>query len=132
MVSPRGQLLWVDDQIQPTAAPRTARARVGLPQIRPAGAAPRIEVGRLRVEQDPVSGAVVAGSVKNDSAVEQKRLVVFVVARRGRRIVAAGRAIVPRLKARDDAKFNAFLIGDARRARLSAAAPPTTFPEPTS
>jgi hypothetical protein len=131
LIPPRGTLAWVDDQIEPERPAHSARARVGLPKAT-ALDPPRIDVGRLRVEQDPVSGAVVEGSVRNRSAVEQKRLVVFVVARRGGRIVGAGRAIVPRLKAHDDAKFNAFLIGDVKRARLTAAAPPTTLVEPTS
>jgi hypothetical protein len=53
---------------------------------------------------------------------------VFIVARRGERVVAAGRSIVPRLKAGASVSFTAFLIGDPRDARLTAAAPPTTLP----
>ncbi len=132
LIEPRGSLVWVDDQIQPDGTPRRARARVGLPRSRPGDDPPRMDVSGLHVDQDPVSGAAVRGRVRNRSAVEQKRLVVFVVARRGGRVVGAGRAIVPRLKARAAATFTAFLIGDARRSRLSATAPPTTLPEPTS
>ena len=65
------------------------------------------------------------GNVANRSAVEQRRLVVFAVARKGDRVVAAGRAIVERLAPGKSAHFTAFLIGDPRGAELSAAAPPT-------
>jgi hypothetical protein len=132
VVPSKGALVWVDDQIQPTGRPRRARATVGLPRVRPDGEPPRIRVSRVRVEQDPVSGSVVKGIVSNASPIEQKRLVVFVVARRGGRIVGAGRAIVPRLKAHDHATFTSFLIGDAEHARLSATAPPTTLTEPAA
>ncbi len=49
------------------------------------------------------------------------------VARRGGRIVAAGRAIVPLVKPGKKAKFNLFFIGNPKGARVTLSAPPTTF-----
>ncbi len=128
VLEPRRELLWVDDQIRPERPPARARARIGRARSAVRGAPPRIRVGALRLGSDPTEGVAVKGSVTNASGVEQKRLVVFVVARRGARIRAAGRSIVPRLKPEESVKFTAFLIGDPRGARLQAAAPPTTLP----
>jgi hypothetical protein len=128
VLEPGRRLLWVDDQIQVTGKPVRAKAVAGRPRARLTGPPPRMELGPLELTDDPTEGVAVKGSVKNASTVEQRRLVVFIVARRGGRIVAAGRSIVPRLKVGATAKFTAFLIGDPRKARLSAAVPPTTLP----
>jgi hypothetical protein len=53
--------------------------------------------------------------------------VVFGVARHGDRVVAAGRAVLPQLAAGASARFEVFLVGDARGARLHLSAPPTSF-----
>jgi hypothetical protein len=128
VLEPRRDLLWVDDQIRPTGKASKARAVAGVPKAKVDGDLPRMKLGALRVEDDPTEGVAIKGSVKNASAVDQRRLVVYIVGKRGGKIVAAGRSIIPRLKPGKTAKFTAFLIGDARKARLTAAAPPTTLP----
>ena len=67
------------------------------------------------------------GGLVNRSKVLQRDIVVFAVARRGKRVVAAGRAAVERLKPGARATFQVFFIGDPRGARLTLAAPPTSF-----
>ena len=96
------------------------------PAHRPAPRAlPQIDVSNLKVEGDPSSGLAVVGDVVNRSQVEQRRLVVFVVGRQGAKVVAAGRAIVPKLGPGAKAHFSAFPIGNPTGARLEASAPPT-------
>jgi hypothetical protein len=120
-------LLWVNDQIQPTAAPVKAAAKAGAAKPL-TGVLPKIVVTKADLVDDPTEGLSVKGAVANRSDVEQKRLVVYIVARQGARITAAGRAIVPRLKVGKTARFTGFLIGDAQGSRITAAAPPTTLP----
>ena len=68
-----------------------------------------------------------AGTVRNRSTVTQQDLVVYAVARRGGKIVAAGRAVLPEVAAGASVPFQAFLVGEPSGARLEASAPPTTL-----
>jgi hypothetical protein len=52
---------------------------------------------------------------------------VYGLARRGGRIVAAGRAVLPEVAANASAPFQAFLVGAPQGATLEASAPPTTL-----
>ena len=124
-LAPRRRLLWVHDQVTASGPPARVRAAVGAGARRVAGPLPRIALRGVHLEGDPASGIAATGKVTNRSAVEQRRLVVFAVALRGRRVVAAGRSIVPRLKPGKSARFTAFFIGDPRGASLRVAAPPT-------
>ena len=89
---PGEEFAWVNDQVTAAAAPRSVR---GEGREGPGGRAarvPRITLTRPRLEQDPVSGVAAAGFAANRSQVEQRKLVVFAVARKGARVVAAGAA----------------------------------------
>lgn len=124
---PGGRLEWVNDQVtldgeaSDVVAQAGAEAKDGPAQL------PQIDVGGLALEEDPVSGTAVSGEVVNRSSVEQRGLIVFVVARRGDEVVAAGRAIVPKLAPGAKARFSAFPIGNPSGARLEASAPPTVL-----
>lgn len=122
-----GELLWVNDQITASGEPQTVEAVVGRERGAPPRALPRIEVGAPRLATDAVTGVEAIGRVRNPSSVDQKRLVVSVVARRGGKVVAAGRAIVARLAAGRAAIYHVFFIGDPRGAQLAVAAPPTVL-----
>jgi len=124
----RATQVWVNDQIAATGPAKSARALAGAGGREIKGDLPRLSVSGLKLENDETSGLAAVGRVRNRSAVEQRDLVVSVVARRGKRVTAAGRAVVRRLKAEGGANFTAFLIGDAKGARLEATAPPTTLP----
>lgn len=125
-----GSLVWVNDQVTLTTPGHDVVARVGA-GARPGPARlPVIEVRDLKVTADASGDVAVSGEVVNRSEVAQRRLVVFVVGRRGERIVAAGRAIVPRLAAGANARISVFPIGDPHGAKLSAAAPPTVVTAP--
>jgi hypothetical protein len=124
-IGPRSRLLWVNDQVTAAGEVSRARAAVGVGGKRVAGALPRLVVQGARLEGDPVSGIAAVGRIANRSKLEQRRLVVYVVALKGREIVAAGRGIVPRIRPGKTVPFTAFFIGDPRDARLEVAVPPT-------
>ena len=125
-----GRHAWVNDQLQ--ASPqdaRTATARLGTARGRAPRELPRIAVSDVRIGGDS-SGVVVRGTLANLSPVPQKRIVVHCVARKGGRIVAAGRAVLDTLAAAGHgrpAPFSVYVIGDPRGADLTLWAPPTTL-----
>ena len=120
--------VWINDQVTATGTPERAKARAGVGGRVLKAAPPRIVVRVPRLQRDPTSGLAATGRIVNRSKIDQRDLVVNVVARKGGRIVAAGRAVVRRLRAGQDARYQAFLIGKADGARLQASAPPTTLP----
>ena len=120
-----GQETWIDDQILTSGTPASVSAIVGdSPSVN--GPLPRIEVHGVHAsEEGGTSGA--AGTVRNGSSVTQQNLVVYVLARRARHVVAAGRAVLPEVGAGASLPFQAFLQGSPSGARLEASAPATTF-----
>jgi hypothetical protein len=128
VLPPHGRLLWVNDQVQASAAPRAVAARVGAGPRSTPSAIPRIALTRPALGVDEVDGTLATGWATNRSAVLQRRLVIFAVARRGARVVAAGRGLIPRLAPGKRARYRIFFVGDPRGARLTLAAPPTAFP----
>jgi hypothetical protein len=122
-----GELVWVNDQVTPAGTPKRVEARVGAEQGGDPRELPRIQIAQPRLIEDRVTGVEAVGRVTNRSDVEQRRLVVSCVARRGDKVVAAGRAIVARLAPGKSASFHVFFIGDPRGARMTVAAPPTVI-----
>jgi hypothetical protein len=116
---------WIDDQILTSGTPASVSATVGeSPSV--SGTLPRIEARSVHAsEEGGTEGA--AGTVHNGSSVTQQNLVVYVLARRAGRVVAAGRAVLPEVGAGASLPFQAFLQGDPSGARLEASAPATTF-----
>jgi hypothetical protein len=126
LVPAHGEATWVDDQVPMSSGPATVGAVVGEAPILH-GAAPQIEVRGVHASEESGTGAGAAGTVRNRSNIAQQRLVVYGLARRGNRIVAAGRAVLPEVAAGASVPFQAFLVGAASGAKLEASAPPTTF-----
>ena len=119
-------LAWVNDQVTLAGEGKAVVARVGVGGKPGPSALPKMEVTGLETAPDPGGGGLtVVGSVANRSGVAQKRLVVFVVGRKGGKVVSAGRAIVEELAPGKSVHFSAFPIGDPTGAELSASAPPT-------
>lgn len=125
-LGPGERLSWVNDQVNAPDA-RRLKAIVGKERSTMQGRVPEIRVGPARLERDPVSGILAEGRVSNRSKVLQKQLTIHAVARRGSRVVAAGRGQIEELKAGRRAKYTIFFIGNPRGAELSLFAPPTTF-----
>lgn len=126
-VPANGQLEWVDDQVAASGAPKRVEATIGAELGSAPRELPKLELTQPRLIEDRVTGIEAVGRVANRSDVEQRRLVVSCVARKGDTIVAAGRAIVNRLAVGKSATFHVFFIGDPRGSRLTVVAPPTVF-----
>jgi hypothetical protein len=120
------QTTWVDDQVQVGGTPASVAALVGGAPSAPTSV-PRLRIGGVRTIEDPASGPGAAGTVANESAVTQHNLAVYALARRGGRIVAAGRAVLPELPAHGSSAFEVFFVGSPKGAQLQVSAPPSTF-----
>ncbi|MGZ4276885.1 MAG: hypothetical protein ACXVVU_09520 [Solirubrobacteraceae bacterium] len=119
---------WVNNQIPATGTAAVVKAVVGVGKGSAPHRVPAFSFTKVRLGSDS-SGALLKGFIANRSSVAQKRLVISCVARRGGRVVAAGRAIVDQL-APSGAKpqlFRIFFIGNPQGARLSLFAPPTVL-----
>ena len=121
-----GELTWIDDQIQVSAKPASISARVGegAPVV---GAVPQLSVEGVHPFEDPSSGPGAEGTVVNHSTLNQAEVIVYAIARRGGKIVAAGRAVLPLVAAGAKAHFQLYFVGDPRGAQLQVSAPPTTL-----
>jgi hypothetical protein len=125
-IPPHGTADWVNDQLPPGGRPASVSARIGqAPAV--AGQLPKLTIAAAKISEDPASGVIAEGTVTNSSKVSQGGLVVFALARRGARIVAAGRAVVAELAPGSSAPFQASLVGDARGAGLELDAPAASF-----
>ncbi|HEU0250999.1 MAG TPA: hypothetical protein VFR48_09775 [Solirubrobacteraceae bacterium] len=124
-LQPSQDTVWIDDQVHSEAAPASASAKVG-EGTHPSGATPKLSVEGLHSSgEGGESGA--EGSVKNQSGKTQLNLVVFVLASRGGKTVAAGRAVLPEVLPGASDSFQVFFVGDASGATLRASVPVTSF-----
>lgn len=124
LLEPGQELWWVNDQVSSSGRPARIKALVGA--SKPGGAdAPRISLSAVRLDKDPVSGVAATGRARNRSDVEQRRLPIFCVARKGDRVVAAGRAIIDKLRPGKSRRFTIFFIGDPSGAELTLGVTPT-------
>lgn len=123
---PHGVLRWVDDQVQATRPPASLQVQLG-EGTAVAGTPPVLAVAGTKPFEDPANGAGVEGDVANRSTVAQHELIVYAVALRAGRPVAAGRAVLPALGTGASVRFQAYLVGDAAGAQLTVAAPPSSF-----
>jgi hypothetical protein len=108
---------WVNDQVTAASAPRSVRARVGAAP--PATSVPRVLVTGVRFDGDS-TGRYLTGRVVNPSRRALRNVAIFAVALKGSRVVAAGRALVPKLPAAGSPKkvvFRLFFVGEPRGAR---------------
>jgi hypothetical protein len=121
---PGQELFWVNDQVVSSGKPAQARSLVGSGK-QVSGAVPDIGTEGVHLLNDPVSGMSALGHVVNHSKLLQRRLPVFCVARRGDAIVAAGRAILEKVKPSKPASFQVFFIGNPRGARMTCTPLPT-------
>jgi hypothetical protein len=126
ILRPGERVTWVNDQVLATGKPAKVKVRVGQAGEAP-GALPRVDITAPRFEQDPVSGLSVVGRAHNRSDVLQRQLTLYAVARKGDRIVAAGRGGIERLRPGRRAGYQIFFIGNPKGARVELAAPPTTL-----
>jgi hypothetical protein len=129
LVPSGGEVYWVDNQILGNGAPRKVDVKVGRAKGPVPRAIPQIRLTKVHFDKD-VSGPFVAGVIANHSKVLQRRLTVFCVARRGGKIVAAGRAVVDKLAPAPTPKpvrFSIYFIGNPTGAKLSFSVPPVNL-----
>jgi ribosomal protein S11 len=122
---------WVNNQILVSGKAAKAVAQVGRAKGKAAsGALPKIAIEGVTHDRDE-DGFFAQGTLKNESSVSQKRLVVTCVARDGGKVIAAGRAVVDKLDpfatTKKPTKFNVYFIGDPKSAKLDCSAPPTVL-----
>jgi hypothetical protein len=121
----RGDGVWIDDQIPGTSAKRLA-TKIG-EGTAVNGAVPRLTVREAQLAEDPSGAATVEGTIDNPSRTGQSELVVYALARKDGRIVAAGRAVLASLAPGASAPFQAFFVGTPAGAQLQLSAPPTAL-----
>jgi hypothetical protein len=127
VIEPQSDFAWVNDQVTPSGPTKTLDARVGKATGQAPAQLPKIELSVPKLTNDPVSGMEASGTVTNKSQVEQKLLIIYAVARRGSKVVAAGRGEIQRLRVGKKAAYHVFFIGDPSGAKVSIAAPPTVL-----
>jgi hypothetical protein len=127
VLEPRAEFAWVNDQVTPAGRARSVDVKIGPAPGRVPATLPVVEVAAPVLTKDPVSGMEASGLVTNRSKVEQLRLIVYCVARRGAKVVAAGRGELQRLRPGQKLHYHVFFIGDPSGARISVAAPPTVL-----
>ncbi len=115
------ELTWVDDQLPAGSEPRSVSAKVGEGEAA-RGAIPRLTVEGTSVSYASASEPEAEGSVSNHSALAQREVVVYAVARRAGRIVAAGRAVLPQAPAGASTRFQLYFVGDPRGAQVQFSA----------
>jgi hypothetical protein len=114
-----GDAEWVNDQVLGVGKPKSVKVKVGAGGSTFSGAMPDIEVSQPKLEGDPVSGVSATGTVVNRTGTDQRRLLLYVVARKGGRVVAAGRGALEHLKPETKAlRYTVFFVGDPGGAAL--------------
>jgi hypothetical protein len=115
-----GELTWVDDQVTLTSRVARVTARVG--EGRPSSAPP-IAVSGVHTVTEAGAEALEA-SITSPGPATYSELVVYASARRGGRVVAAGRAIVSSVPPHNAVAVpQIFLAGGAKGATLQVTAP---------
>jgi hypothetical protein len=121
---------WVHNQIIAATAPSKLVVKVGVAKSTDIPAQPpHITLSNIKLDKDD-SGAFVTGVVHNRSKVTQKRITIFCVAKKGGRIVAAGRAVVDKLSPSPTPKpirFSVYFIGNPAGATLDFSVPPVVL-----
>ncbi|HEU4944674.1 MAG TPA: hypothetical protein VFT10_05880 [Solirubrobacterales bacterium] len=115
-----GDAEWVNDQVLGVGKPKSVKVTVGTGGGTYSGAIPDIEVTQPTLSGDPVSGISATGDVVNETGEDQRRLLIYVVARKGDKVVAAGRGAIDHLKPdRKKLKYTVFFVGDPSGAELT-------------
>jgi hypothetical protein len=127
LLLPGQETIWVDDQVTASGMPTSASALIG-EGTQASTSIPRLSISGTHQSAEGGVEATLSGSVANDSQTAQQNLVVYAVARRGGKIVAAGRAVLPEVPAQGtNVSFQIYFAGDPSGAQIQTSAPATTF-----
>lgn len=120
-----GVVDWVNDQVLAVGKPAAVKAVVGASEKTFSGSQPQITVTAPKLEGDPFTGVSASGDVENESGEDLQRVLLYGVARKGDRIVAAGRSAIEHFKAGGKPQpYHIYFIGDPRGADVTV----TEFP----
>lgn len=122
------RVVWINNQVVANGSPSKVLVKVGAPKAAaPARSAlPKIALTKIRTRKD-ADGTFAFGTIENRSKVLQRRLTIFCVARKGGKVVAAGRAVIDKLspgKQKKPTTFRVYFIGKPAGAKLGFYAPP--------
>jgi hypothetical protein len=121
LVPAHGELTWVDDQIPAGSYLASPSAKLGEGDPT-SGQTPRLSVSGIKLFDERGSEPNAEGDVISGSRKEEREVVVYAVARRGGKIVAAGSAFVPQVATGAGTRFQLYFIGNLRGARLQFSA----------
>ena len=121
LLAAHGELTWVDDQVPANGAPSSVSAKIGEGE-RVTAPSPPLSVSATTLSDGSASEPSAEGSVVNHSALAQSEVVVYALARRAGRIVAAGRALLAQAAAASATRFQLYFVGDPRGAQLQFSA----------
>lgn len=121
-----GETEWVHDQILATGKPAKVEVKVGEGGEPFSGEQPKVGVSEPKIEGDPYSGLLAGGNVENESGEDLERLLLYAVASKGGKIVAAGRGAIEPFKAKPKPlPYNIYFIGDPSGAEVKVSQFPT-------
>ncbi len=130
LLQPGQETIWVDDQVTVSGTSTSASALVG-EATQVSGSVPQLSVAGTHLSTEAGAEATLLGTVSNHSQTTQQNLVVYAVARRASKIVAAGRAVIPEVTAGTNAgtnvPFQIYFVGDPSGTQIQTSAPATTF-----
>lgn len=127
VVKPKSDVYWVNDQVLATSPPKSVEVKVGEAKPLPPDL-PDIEVSEPEIKEDPTSGIEAVGTAVNKSDIEQTDLVLYAIARKNGKIVAAGRGLIPKLKVGGKPEsYHIFFIGNPTGADVTVIAPPVNL-----
>ncbi len=127
LLEPGQETIWVDDQVTASGVPASASALVG-EGTQTSGSIPQLSISGTHQSVEAGGEATLSGNVANHSQTAQQNLVVYAVARREEKIVAAGRAVLPEVPAAGtNVPFQIYFVGDPSGAQIQTSAPATTF-----
>jgi hypothetical protein len=128
VIEPGKETWWVHDQVFPMGKAAGFDVTIGKSEVPPPASIPKLTATKPEINEDPVSGIEVQGEITNESEVEQTDLLIYAVATKGGKVVAAGRGLIPKLKTGPKGEpYNIFFIGDPKGADIEVFAAPNTF-----
>jgi hypothetical protein len=121
-----GSVFWVHDQVLAAGKPASVKATVGAGGEEFSGKPPAVSVSDPKLESDRFTGVAAGGEVVNESGEDVERLLLYAVARRGSKIVAAGRGAIEPLKSKPKpVPYNVYFIGDPGGSEVTVSQFPT-------
>ena len=129
VVAGKGDTWWVNDQVFATGEPSKITVQVGSSNTPVPREIPDFKPTAPVLKSDPVDGLMASGKISNPTEVDQRKILVTIVATKNGKPVAAGRGIVAKVKPRKRARYTVFFIGNPKGAKLEVATAPTIFGE---